>query len=153
MQSRFTTHTVWDIHRYLPHLYKYFPHFLHRPCVCINCHIGSLYRLINNVAVYTDSLIPVQEGSLYWLINNVHIGSLYRLINNVAVYTDSLIYAWWHGHTAVTVWLMYSQLHLKRDSISISNLNLIGLFSTERGKRVPDDRLKFETGKTTLQIQ
>ena len=89
MQSRFTTHTVWDIHRYLPHVYKYLPHFLHRPCVCINCHIGSLYRLINNVAVYTESLI--YAWWLWWPCDSCTANCIWSAIQSQSPISISLV--------------------------------------------------------------
>jgi len=47
-------------------------------------------------------------------------------------------------------------LCLERRLILISNLNLLGLFSTERGKRDDeelDDRLRFENEEISLQTQ
>jgi len=51
---------------------------------------------------------------------------------------------------------VYNLLHLECHLISISNPNLIGFFSTERGKkrrRELDYRLTFEIEEMTLQMQ
>jgi hypothetical protein len=50
----------------------------------------------------------------------------------------------------------YNILCLERRLILISNLNLLGLFPTERGKRDDeelDDRLRFENEEISLQTQ
>jgi len=39
------------------------------------------------------------------------------------------------SHENIYICYMHSLLHLECHLISISNLNLLGLFSTERGKR------------------
>jgi len=51
---------------------------------------------------------------------------------------------------------MYSLLHLPCHLTSFSILNLIGLFSTKRGQKTCgelDNRLRFEIGEMTLQMQ
>jgi len=48
----------------------------------------------------------------------------------------------------------YGLLHLECHVVSISNLKLLGFFSTERGKRDElDYRLRFEYEEMTLQMQ
>jgi len=52
---------------------------------------------------------------------------------------------------------LYSPLHLECHLILICNLNFLGLFSTERGYKRPrelvDDRLRYESEETALQMQ
>ena len=52
---------------------------------------------------------------------------------------------------------LYSLLHLECHLILISNLNLLGHFSTERGKSLKptelDHRLRLEIEEMTLQMQ
>jgi len=87
-------------------------------------------------------------------------------INDVNMYTHVLhtthlsfsSYQACHSHPQChshVIRMYYSQLHLECHLISISNLNLLGLFSMQRGKRDLENQIiiEIENEELTLQMQ
>jgi len=100
--------------------------------ICVNCICTF---------VYTDSLLYICTYKLEHSDTDL-VTIIYICVNYICtfIYTESLSYVCTyklkHSDTDLVIHIyVYSLLHLECHSISFSNLNLLGRFSTERGKR------------------